>query len=284
MPSLLASSSIAASIWPAASVADRRDQDLLAQLDSIEWHRETPTFLLKTSRSFLTVPEESMAVRACFRTPRLFFTPCSHPTRGAQVKPTRPELPREFVAVHKRRRMMDAMAELSAEQGYEATKIADIVRACRGRPQNALRQLRRQGRALPRRLRQRRRARSRRRSRRPARRPTASGQQRVEAGLARLPRLRRRAPGGGAACAWSRRSRRRPAASARYDAAVRAVRRAAARATPRPTPGLPDTIEETLVGGVAWILQPADPPRRAPSRRSTCCPNCRSSCFLRTTV
>lgn len=40
----------------------------------------------------------------------------------------RPELPREFVAGHKRRRMMDAIVELTAEQGYEATKIADIVR------------------------------------------------------------------------------------------------------------------------------------------------------------
>ncbi len=40
----------------------------------------------------------------------------------------RPELPREFVASHKRRRMMDAIADLTAEQGYEATKIADIVR------------------------------------------------------------------------------------------------------------------------------------------------------------
>jgi AcrR family transcriptional regulator len=40
----------------------------------------------------------------------------------------RPELPREFVAGHKRRRMMDAVAELTADQGYEATKIADIVR------------------------------------------------------------------------------------------------------------------------------------------------------------
>lgn len=40
----------------------------------------------------------------------------------------RPELPREFVAGHKRRRMMDAVAELTAERGYEATKIADIVR------------------------------------------------------------------------------------------------------------------------------------------------------------
>jgi len=40
----------------------------------------------------------------------------------------RPELPREFVASHKRRRMMNAIAELTAESGYEATKIADIVR------------------------------------------------------------------------------------------------------------------------------------------------------------
>ncbi|HET9197778.1 MAG TPA: TetR/AcrR family transcriptional regulator [Solirubrobacterales bacterium] len=40
----------------------------------------------------------------------------------------RPELPREFVASHKRRRMMDAIAELTAGSGYEATKIADIVR------------------------------------------------------------------------------------------------------------------------------------------------------------
>jgi AcrR family transcriptional regulator len=40
----------------------------------------------------------------------------------------RPELPREFVASHKRKRMMEAIAELTAENGYEATKIADIVR------------------------------------------------------------------------------------------------------------------------------------------------------------
>jgi AcrR family transcriptional regulator len=40
----------------------------------------------------------------------------------------RPELPREFVASHKRRRMMDAIAALTAENGYEETKIADIVR------------------------------------------------------------------------------------------------------------------------------------------------------------
>ena len=41
---------------------------------------------------------------------------------------TRPQLPQEFVAAHKRRRMIDAMSELCAEQGYDATKIADVVR------------------------------------------------------------------------------------------------------------------------------------------------------------
>lgn len=47
---------------------------------------------------------------------------------AAPLKSSRPELPREFVASHKRRRMMEAIAELTAEKGYEATKIADIVR------------------------------------------------------------------------------------------------------------------------------------------------------------
>lgn len=50
------------------------------------------------------------------------------PQVGAQESPGRPQLSREFIAVHKRRRIMDAIAELSAEQGYEATKIADIVK------------------------------------------------------------------------------------------------------------------------------------------------------------
>ncbi|MBS1885778.1 MAG: TetR/AcrR family transcriptional regulator [Actinobacteria bacterium] len=41
---------------------------------------------------------------------------------------TRPQLQPEFVAAHKRSRMIEAMCELCAEQGYEATKIADVVR------------------------------------------------------------------------------------------------------------------------------------------------------------
>jgi AcrR family transcriptional regulator len=47
--------------------------------------------------------------------------PASSPAR-------RPALSPDFIARHKQRRIMDALAELSAEQGYESTKISDIVR------------------------------------------------------------------------------------------------------------------------------------------------------------
>src|SRR4051794_34574975 len=57
------------------------------------------------------------------------MSPGSQPARAQRFTgPAQHELPREFVAFHKRRRIMDAIAELTAEQGYEATKIADIVR------------------------------------------------------------------------------------------------------------------------------------------------------------
>jgi AcrR family transcriptional regulator len=41
---------------------------------------------------------------------------------------SRPALSRDFIALHKRNRIMKALAELVAEQGYEATKISDLVR------------------------------------------------------------------------------------------------------------------------------------------------------------
>ncbi|HYP55783.1 MAG TPA: TetR/AcrR family transcriptional regulator [Solirubrobacterales bacterium] len=40
----------------------------------------------------------------------------------------RPTLPPEFIALHKRNRIMAALAELTAEKGYEATKISDVVK------------------------------------------------------------------------------------------------------------------------------------------------------------
>jgi AcrR family transcriptional regulator len=40
----------------------------------------------------------------------------------------RPTLSPEFIALHKRNRIMAALAELTAEKGYEATKISDVVK------------------------------------------------------------------------------------------------------------------------------------------------------------
>jgi AcrR family transcriptional regulator len=50
------------------------------------------------------------------------------PAAARSTTSPRPALPREFIALHKQRRIMDALAELTAEQGYEATKISDIVK------------------------------------------------------------------------------------------------------------------------------------------------------------
>ena len=40
----------------------------------------------------------------------------------------RPRLPRDFVLRHKRRRILAAVAEVSAERGYGAMKVSDIVK------------------------------------------------------------------------------------------------------------------------------------------------------------
>jgi AcrR family transcriptional regulator len=44
------------------------------------------------------------------------------------MKPSRPLLSREFVLTHRRSRILGAVAELSAEQGYEAMTVSDIVK------------------------------------------------------------------------------------------------------------------------------------------------------------
>lgn len=167
------------------------------------------------------------------------------------MKPTRPELPREFVAVHKRRRMMDAMAELSAEQGYESTKIADIVRRA-GVARKTLydnfdgkedlflaaldftiAEIRREveeacnatGGAWP---------------------------QRIESGMAALLRFVAGRPAAARMCMVEAMSAT-PAASARYDTAMRRFVELLKADVPAEA-DLPETIEETLIGGVAWIL------------------------------
>lgn len=163
----------------------------------------------------------------------------------------RPELPREFVAGHKRRRMMDAIAELTAEQGYEATKIADIVRQAAvarktlydnfdgkedlflsavdttiGEMRSAVEE------ACER---------------------TESPEDQVVAGLEALLEFIAEHPAATRMCMVESISATRSSARL-YDAGVRdfvdLLRNSALDAS-----DLPETIEESLVGGVAWILQ-----------------------------
>jgi AcrR family transcriptional regulator len=167
------------------------------------------------------------------------------------LKPTRPELPREFVAVHKRRRMIDAIAELTAEQGYEATKIADIVRRAgvarktlydnfegkedlflaafdlvvgeaRGAVVDAC--------------------------------DAAEGawQERIEAGLRAFLGYVAEHPAAARMCLVEALSAT-AAASSRYEAEMRSFVELLKDSIPAGN-DLPETIEEALVGGVAWIL------------------------------
>jgi AcrR family transcriptional regulator len=165
---------------------------------------------------------------------------------------SRPELPREFVAQHKRRRIMESMAELCAERGYEATKIADVVaRAGVARKTlydnfggkeelflDAFDAIVVEARATV------------------AAACAAAGEAggaRVEAGLAALLAFLAAHPAPARLCMVEALSA--TAASAdRYDEAIDGFVSLLREAAPA-TPELPPTIAETLVGGVAWILQ-----------------------------
>ncbi len=59
------------------------------------------------------------------------MSPGGQARAGADGRTLRPAISPEFVAGHKRRRIMAAVAELTAEQGYDATKIGDIVSRAR---------------------------------------------------------------------------------------------------------------------------------------------------------
>jgi AcrR family transcriptional regulator len=170
---------------------------------------------------------------------------------GAFVNANRPELPKEFVAVHKRRRMMDAVAELTAEGGYEATKIADVVRRAGvarktlydnfdGKEDlflaaidTSVAEVREQVEAA-------------------CAETDGVWQKRVEAGLAAFLKFVAEHPHAARMCMIEAISAT-PASAKRYDAALHDFVELLRRITPA-DPGLADTIEETLVGGVAWIV------------------------------
>jgi AcrR family transcriptional regulator len=167
------------------------------------------------------------------------------------VRSNRPELPKEFVAVHKRRRMMDAIAELTAERGYEATKIADVVRGAgvarktlydnfEGKEDLFLA-------AIDSSL-----AEARERVEAACSEAEGVWQKRVEAGLAAFLDFVAERPAAARMCLIESISAT-PSSAARYDAGLRVYVDLLNRATPADL-GLPDTIEETLVGGVAWLV------------------------------
>lgn len=165
---------------------------------------------------------------------------------------TRPELPREFVAVHKRRRMMDAVAELTAENGYEATKIADIVRRAGvarktlydnfdgkedlflSAVNTTMTEMRAAIEAACEEV-------------------TDSSEGGIVAGLAALLDFVAEHPAAAKMCMLEAISAT-PSSARLYDACVRDCVDLL-RANAPAGVGLPETIEESLVGGVAWILQ-----------------------------
>jgi AcrR family transcriptional regulator len=163
----------------------------------------------------------------------------------------RPELPREFVASHKRRRMMDAIAELTAEGGYEATKIADIVRRAAvarktlydnfdGKEDlflSAIDATVAEMRALV----------------EAACAEADSREGGLVAGIEAVLDFVAEHPAASRMCMVEAISAT-PSSARLYEAAVRDFVELFRRNAPEGT-DLPETIEESLVGGVAWILQ-----------------------------
>ena len=167
------------------------------------------------------------------------------------MTPARPALPREFVAVHKRRRMMNAMAELTAERGYGATKIADVVSRAgvarktlndnfSGKEELFLAAFETT-------------AAEAREAVESACEGVGEDGARVEAGLEALLEFLAAHPGPARLCMVEALSAT-PATAARYEEALQGFVELLREAAP-PAPGRPGTLEETLVGGVAWILQ-----------------------------
>lgn len=165
---------------------------------------------------------------------------------------TRPELPREFVASHKRRRMMDAIAELTAEQGYEATKIADIVRRAAvarktlydnfdGKEDLFLSAI---GAAM---------AEMREAVREACGESGGEPEEGIVAGLEAVLEFVAEHPAASRMCMVEAISAT-PSSARLYDATMRDFVELLRESVPEEA-DLPATIEESLVGGVAWILQ-----------------------------
>jgi AcrR family transcriptional regulator len=174
--------------------------------------------------------------------------------RQAQKPPTasvRPALPREFIALHKQRRIMDALAELTAEQGYEATKISDIVKRAgvarktlydnfEGKEEVFLAAFDAARDEVLRRVEEAGADRD------------EDWQDRVEAGLAAFLGFVAEQPTLARMCMIEALSAT-PATTKRYEDSLETFVELTKQTLPRDE-RLPDTIAETLTGGVAWIV------------------------------
>jgi AcrR family transcriptional regulator len=166
-------------------------------------------------------------------------------------RPSRPELPREFIAGHKKRRIMDAIAELTAEQGYGATKIGDIVRRAgvarktlydnfEGKEEVFLAAFDAAVDEATRRIEQ------------SCTEAEGGWEEQLQAGLAAFLRYVAEQPTLAKMCMIEALSAT-PAATERYEETMQRFVELTRRIVPHPE-DLPDTIDETLVGGVAWIV------------------------------
>ena len=169
----------------------------------------------------------------------------------ARAHSTRPEISREFIAGHKRRRIMEAIAELTAEQGYDATKIGDIVSRAgvarktlydnfEGKEEVFLSAFDAAVEDAVSRVEE------------ACTRVEGGWEERIEAGLAAFLGYVAEHPALARMCMIEALSAT-PAANRRYEGAVERFVEMAGRTFPRDD-RLPETIDETLVGGVAWIV------------------------------
>lgn len=163
----------------------------------------------------------------------------------------RPSLPREFIALHKQRRIMDALAELTAEQGYEATKISDIVKRAgvarktlydnfEGKEEVFLAAFDAARDEVMRRVEE------------GSAGADGDWQERVEGGLAAFLGYVAEQPTLARMCMIEALSAT-PETTKRYEDTLGAFVALTRRVLPRDE-RLPETIAETLVGGVAWIV------------------------------
>jgi AcrR family transcriptional regulator len=146
---------------------------------------------------------------------------------------------------------MDAIAELTAEHGYDSTKIGDIVRRAgvarktlydnfEGKEEVFLAAFDAAVDEAIRRIEE------------DCAKVEGGWEEKVQAGLAAFLRYVAEEPALARMCMIEALSAT-PAATERYEAAVQRFVDLTKRTVPR-VEQLPDTIEETLVGGVAWIV------------------------------